>query len=55
MNTDQFKQLEELFDAAVELPPDQRHTYLKDACGQDTQLRSLIERMLGREGAATAV
>ncbi len=55
MNIAQFKRLEELFDAAVELPADQRHAYLEQACGEDAELLGLIERMLDRAGDGTAV
>ena len=54
MKIDQFKRLEELFDAALELSPDQRHAYLEKACGEDTGLLGLVERMLCRVGDDTA-
>ena len=54
MNIDRFKRLEELFDAAAELPVDQQHAYLDQACGDDTELLALVERMLHRVGDDTA-
>jgi serine/threonine protein kinase len=54
MNPTQFKRLEELFDAAVELPADQRHPYLEQTCGEDAELLGLIERILDRAGDGTA-
>ncbi len=55
MNTAEFKRLEELFDEAVALAPDQRHAYLEQACEDDTDLLALVERMLGRIGDDTGV
>ena len=54
MNIDQFKQLEELFDGAVALAPERRHAYLEQACGDDTELLAMVERMLDRIGDDTA-
>jgi len=55
MNIDEFKRLEELFNAAVELPPAQRHAYLAKACGEETELLVLVERLLDHRGTGTAV
>lgn len=41
-----------LFDAALDLPPAERPSYLARACGGDHELRSLVERLL--DGAETA-
>ena len=38
--------LEALFDAALELPPQERSAYLAKACGEDEQLRQRLERLL---------
>ena len=54
MDIDRFKRLEELFDAAVALAPEQRHAYLEQACGDDTDLLALVDRMLQRVGVDTA-
>jgi len=35
-----------LFDAAMDLPPEQRAAYLDQACGEDTALRQRIESLL---------
>ena len=53
MKIGEFRRLEDLFDAAAELPADQRHTYLQKECGEDRQLLGLIERMLHRVGDDT--
>ena len=55
MNIDRFKRLEEFFDAAVALPPEQRHAYLDQACGDDTDLLALVERILQRIGDDTGL
>jgi hypothetical protein len=38
--------LEALFDAALELPPQERSAYLAKACGEDEELRRRLERLL---------
>ena len=53
MDINEFKRLEELFDTALELPPDERHAYLERACGHQTELLELVERMLDRKGIDT--
>ncbi len=40
------KSAETLFEAALALPPDQRATYLDQACGGDAQLRQRVEALL---------
>ncbi len=54
MKIGEFKRLEDLFDAAAELPSDQRHAYLQKECGEDRELLELIERILHRMGGDTA-
>jgi hypothetical protein len=54
MDIDQFKRVEELFDAALDLPADRRRGFLERACGSDTKLRETVERLLRhaeRDGA----
>ena len=50
MNIEQFRHAEELFDAALELPTDQRHTFLEQACGPDTTLLDSVVRLLRHVG-----
>jgi serine/threonine protein kinase len=38
--------LEPLLDQALDLPPDRRAEFLRSACGEDTALREVIERLL---------
>ncbi|MEM1206932.1 MAG: serine/threonine-protein kinase, partial [Acidobacteriota bacterium] len=51
-----WRRIEEIFAAAVELPGDQRAAYLDGACGDDGRLRARVEALLGAEtGSADAV
>ena len=55
MNAGQFKRMEELFDAAVDLPPERRHRFLQGACGTDTELLLHVERLLRHADDNTGV
>ena len=55
MNAGQFKRMEELFDAAVDLPPERRHRFLQEACGTDTELLLHVERLLRHADDNTGV
>ena len=46
MSSDRFERARELFIAACEVEPDQRTTFLDEACGGDEELRSEIEDLL---------
>ena len=46
MSAGQFKRMEELFNAAADLPPERRHGFLQEACGADTELLLRVERLL---------
>jgi serine/threonine-protein kinase len=50
MTTDHWKQVEALFNAAVELPPAQRETLLQDSC-DDESLREEVRSLLRTEAA----
>ena len=43
-----------IFDAAIELPPERRPTYLREACGGDDALRQRVEALLGAHESAEA-
>ena len=45
MNNPQNRE-ETIFEAALQLPPEQRAAHLKQACGDDAQLRQRVERLL---------
>jgi eukaryotic-like serine/threonine-protein kinase len=42
----QEQSADEVFEAALDLPPDQRSAYLKQACRESPELRSLVEGLL---------
>ncbi len=46
---------EAIFNAVLELPPDQRTTHLAEACGGDTALRQRIEGLLQAHEAAGSI
>jgi serine/threonine protein kinase/TolB-like protein len=43
---ERWRRIEELLDAALELPPDERATLLERACADDLALREAVERLL---------
>lgn len=46
MDIDQFKRVEELFNAALELPAEQRDAFLERACASDRTLLDTVLRLL---------
>jgi serine/threonine protein kinase len=51
MTPTEFQQLQELFEEAVKLPPEQRPGYLDAVCpGKDGEMRSAVERLLKASG-----
>jgi non-specific serine/threonine protein kinase/serine/threonine-protein kinase len=54
MNPEQWRRLDELFHAALEQPPDGRAAFLAEACGDDQELRTEVERLLMADGQASA-
>ena len=53
MSADNFSRVEEIFDAALDLPAEQRESYLDQACGDDETLREKIGRLLRHAERAT--
>ncbi|MFO0873020.1 MAG: serine/threonine-protein kinase [Phycisphaerales bacterium] len=45
--------LERVFHLVADLPPDERATILRDACGEDQSLRRDVEALLGQDGTVT--
>jgi len=43
---DRWLRIEQLFHSSLELPPAERDSFLRQACGSDEQLRSEIEFLL---------
>jgi serine/threonine-protein kinase len=46
MTPERWLRIEELFEAAVELTPEQRSRYLSEACGNDVALRRQVESLI---------
>ncbi|HVQ39218.1 MAG TPA: protein kinase [Pyrinomonadaceae bacterium] len=53
MKPDRWRQVDKLFEAALEVNPADRPTFLDRACGRDTDLRREIEKMLKFDEQAT--
>jgi eukaryotic-like serine/threonine-protein kinase len=51
---DRRQQSESLFEAAADLPPDARKTFLDNACGGDADLRREADDLLAADGKAGA-
>jgi serine/threonine-protein kinase len=49
MNPDRWKQIEELFESALERGPAERAAYLDEACGGDAALRREVESLLAHQ------
>jgi len=45
-NSKRWRQVEELFHAALERPPEERHAFLGQACSEDTELRLQVEHLI---------
>ena len=48
MTSDQWERIKELFDAATELPPGERSSFLSRACSGDDAVRAEVQRLLGK-------
>jgi len=46
MNQDRWKQIDELFDAALDLPEAERENFLSEKCGDDNELKTKILTLL---------
>ena len=49
MRPELWRQVEELFHAALEHSPDDRRAFLDSACGQDTELRRHVDLLVSAE------
>jgi eukaryotic-like serine/threonine-protein kinase len=49
MNAELWRRAEELFHAALERPPEARRTFVDTACGEDPDLRRLVETLLAND------
>ncbi|MGH9835315.1 MAG: protein kinase domain-containing protein, partial [Blastocatellia bacterium] len=52
MDRDRWRQIEELYHAALERAPDERAAFLAEACADDSGLRREVEELLRYDGAA---
>ncbi len=46
MTPERYQQIDQIFQAAIQIKPEQRHTFLDEACGADGALRSEVESLL---------
>src|SRR5215472_14491675 len=49
MDADRWKQIDDLFQAVLERPPDERDTFLRRACGSDEQLEREVRSLLSSQ------
>ena len=49
---ERWQQIEQLFNSVLELEPEQREGFLKEACAGDGSLQKEVERLLGRQQQA---
>src|SRR5262245_27657487 len=52
MKPERWKQVEQLYHAALERAPDERAAFLAETCASDSDLRREVEELLGYDGAA---
>jgi serine/threonine protein kinase/Flp pilus assembly protein TadD len=52
MTPERWERVGKLYQAALALPPDERTTFLDDACVEDTAMRREVESLLAAEGDA---
>jgi Tol biopolymer transport system component/TolB-like protein/Tfp pilus assembly protein PilF/tRNA A-37 threonylcarbamoyl transferase component Bud32 len=52
MTPDRWKKVEEIFNAAVEMPAEEREAYLSEVCVDDSDLRQEVERLLALDEEA---
>ena len=53
MNEERYQRVSELFQAAVQLPEDERASLLHQACAGDEELRAEVESMLACDSPET--
>jgi eukaryotic-like serine/threonine-protein kinase len=54
VNPELWRRAEELFHAALERPPEERRAFLDAACGEDSELRRLVETLVSKDEHAGA-
>ena len=46
MDPERLRQIEERYHAAMDLPPRERESFIRDSCGEDEDLRREVESLL---------
>ena len=46
---ERWQRIEEVFQSAIDQPPERRLAFVAETCGDDVELRSLIENLLSRD------
>lgn len=46
IDSDRWRQIEDILDAALDVPSTEREALLREQCGEDVALRAEVERML---------
>jgi eukaryotic-like serine/threonine-protein kinase len=49
MDSARFRRIEELYHSALEHEPDQRDSFLQQACGSDAELRREVKALLAKD------
>ena len=49
MTRERWLQVDRVFGAALECPPERQAAFLEKVCGSDSELRRLVERLLDAE------
>ena len=52
MTPERWRQVEEIFQTALDLSPEDRNRYVKEVCAQDTDLRRDVESLLSQYDSA---
>lgn len=52
MKSERWRQIDEVFQAALERPPEHRAAFIGEACGDDDSLRLEVEKLLAADGEA---
>src|SRR5687768_11854203 len=53
-SAERFRRADSIFDAALDVAPDERAAFVRDACGEDSELRADVERLLRAHGKSEA-
>src|SRR4051812_33628154 len=55
MTPERWRQIEQLFHAALARPPEERSSFLDESCGGDETLRGEVESLLASDGLELSV